>query len=68
MIDPICRAAFEHGREVVRRKRDAEARARFAAWERAKQRDYQSGFVQAASNYERAARTEAGHGGTIASP
>jgi hypothetical protein len=49
------RIAYEHGREVVRRRRDAEARARHEAWERARQRDNQRGFVQAATNDERAA-------------
>ena len=49
------RIAYEHGRVVVRRRRDAEARARHEAWERARQRDYQRGFTHAAANDEREA-------------
>ena len=55
MIDPVCRAAFEHGREVVMRKRDAEARARHAAWEQARQRDYQTMLTESRRRDERAA-------------
>jgi len=47
------RIAFEHGREVVKRRRDAEGRARHEAWERARQRDYQSGFAESRRNDER---------------
>jgi hypothetical protein len=43
------RIAYEHGREVVRRRRDAEARARREAWERAR-RDYQPYVEVAKSN------------------
>jgi hypothetical protein len=52
-MTPAERIAFEQGREVVRRRRDAEARARYEAWERAR-RDYQP-YVENAKNDERAA-------------
>ena len=57
MIDPVCRAAFEHGREVVSRRRSAEHEARNAALDRARKRDYQTMNTELARNDERAART-----------
>jgi hypothetical protein len=47
------RIAFMHGREVVRRRRDAEARARFAAWEAARVRNAARGFSDAQYNEAR---------------
>jgi hypothetical protein len=49
-VTGAARIAFEHGREVVRRRRDADARARFEARERARQRDYQSVLAEASRN------------------
>jgi hypothetical protein len=39
------RNAFEHGRAVVIRRREAEARARYEVWEVARQRGSQRVFV-----------------------
>ena len=55
MIDPAYRADYDRGRRVVLDRREREGRARHEAWERARQRDYQHGFVQAAANDERVA-------------
>jgi hypothetical protein len=42
--------AFEHGREVVRRRRDRAARELAEARERARQRDHQSAAKENARN------------------
>jgi hypothetical protein len=51
MIDPVLRAAFEHGRRVVLERRESETQQRRAF------RAYVDGESQAARNDERPART-----------
>jgi hypothetical protein len=55
MIDPAYRADYERGRRVVLDRREREARARYEAWEAARQRNGQSYVSEASRNDERAA-------------
>ena len=49
----------QHGRRVIRERREAEKQARLASWEAARQRDYQRGFTEASRNDELVARAVA---------